>query len=56
MTLFNPCKKCIVRSMCRVRCHARQDFWDTREKLTGIIPMILVSVSLGIIIVTFLKK
>jgi len=30
MTIFNPCKKCLVKSMCRLRCYKRQDFWNTR--------------------------
>jgi len=32
MQILNPCRKCIVRAICRIRCPARQDFWDTREK------------------------
>jgi len=50
MTLFNPCRKCIVRPMCRQRCHSRQDYWDTREKSVNIVCKSMVALAILTII------
>ena len=30
MQFKNPCKKCIVKTVCKERCYYEQDYWETR--------------------------
>jgi len=52
MHILNPCRKCIVKAMCRIRCPARQDFWDTREKLVNVVCKLMIASAILAIIIT----
>ena len=52
MQFRNPCKLCIIRPICRVRCPARQDFWDTRANITEVVSRGLIALSLITIMVS----
>lgn len=52
MQILNPCRECIVKAMCQIRCPARQDFWDTREKLVNAVCKLMVTSAILTIIIT----
>lgn len=54
MQILNPCKKCLVKMMCRTRCPEMQDFWNTREKFFDRLGKLGVTSSVLVIIITIL--
>lgn len=47
MKIFDPCKKCLVKSMCRERCESRQSYWDTRSEIVDW--FIAISISMSVV-------
>lgn len=46
MLIRDPCKRCVVRACCKERCHKRQDYWDTRVKISDIaVKLLMISIA-----------
>lgn len=41
MQILNPCRKCILKSICTARCEEKQKFWDIRVEIFEWIERIL---------------
>ena len=52
MQILNPCKRCIVKAMCQIRCPARQTYWNTREKVVNVVCTLMVTSAILTIIFT----
>lgn len=35
MQIFYPCKKCIIKSICKISCIEKDDYWKTRNSIVN---------------------
>lgn len=56
MQIFYPCKKCIIKSICEIRCIEEKDYWETRNSIFSIIAKVLCIASFITIFSSLLKK
>jgi hypothetical protein len=46
MTILNPCRKCLVKPICRYRCDKRQNYWDTIADFWNYLSKVLIIIAM----------